>query len=95
MSEGAIYFASVAEFDHENHQFSVTDLIDNSILPLPYAIPLMARELYAAGRPGVVRQLLDSANEALSILLRGNGREFLLGRGLDQNPISSHFASIP
>jgi mitochondrial fission protein ELM1 len=93
--ENAIHIASMSKLDDNNNQFAVTDFIDNTILALPNSIAIVTRQLLAARGSRFIRELLNAANQALSVLLGGNGQQFLSGRGLDQNPISSHFALDP
>jgi hypothetical protein len=83
----------MSQFDYEDNQFRIPYLENDSVLALSYAISIAAPcEFLASGWPGISPKQLDPTNQTLSILLRGDGQEFLPGRGLDQNPISSHYA---
>jgi hypothetical protein len=84
------------KFDYEDNQLRIAYLINDSVLALTHAISVAAScKSLTSGGPEIFSKHLDPTNQALSILLRGNGQKFLLGRGLYQNPISSHYASVP
>jgi hypothetical protein len=86
----------MSQFDYEDNQLRIPYLIDDSVLALTHAISVAAPgEFLAPAGPGIFSKQLDPTNEALSILLRGNGQKFLSGRGLNQDPISSHYVSVP
>ena len=74
-------------------QFLVLDREDDPIPAYSDAVPIvLAGELLAAGRPGIIGQRTDAGDDALTILLLVNGLD-LFGRGrLDEDPISSHAA---
>ena len=94
--ESTIYIAPMSQFNYEHNQFVVSYLVHDSVLALSNAISVAAtRQLLAAGGPGLCPKQLNPTNQSLAFLLCGNGQELLSGRGLDQNPISSHYASIP
>ena len=89
----AINVLAMPDFDDEDDQLRVTDLVDDPIPADSDAVPIvLAGELFATGRPGIVGQRTDAGDDALTVLLLVNGLE-LLGRGrLDQDPITCHAA---
>lgn len=94
--ESTINISSMSQFDYEDNQLRVPYLVNDSVLTLSHTISVAAPcEFLATGGPGISCQEFDPANYTLSILLRGDGQKLFLGRGLDQNPISSHYASVP
>jgi hypothetical protein len=93
--EGAVDIPTVPQLNHYDHKFVVLDLVDDSISPLSDTVPIVAGKLLTTRRSGIRPQALNSPYEALSVLLSGNGQQFLLRRGFDSNPIASHCASIP
>jgi hypothetical protein len=85
----------MSQFDYEDNQFRISYLVNDSVLALTQAVAVATPcEFLASGWPGIFSKQLDPTNQALSILLRGYGQKFFSGRGLDQNPISSHYASV-
>lgn len=95
-SESAIYFSAVPELHDEDDQSIVSYLVSDSVLALSHAISVATTgKLLASGEPGIFAKQLDPMNLSPSILLRGYGQELLSGRGFDQNPIPSHYASVP
>lgn len=85
----------MSQFDYEDNQLRITYLVNDSVLALSHAISVAAPcEFLASDWPGIFPKQLDPTNQTLSILLRGDGQKLLSGRGLDQNPISSHYASV-
>lgn len=94
--EGTIHISSMSQFDYEDNQLRIPYLVNDSVLALSHTISVAATcEFLASGRPGIFPKQLDPTDQTLSILLRGDGQKLLSGRGLDQNPISSHYASVP
>lgn len=89
----AVNVLAMPDSDDEDHQLGVTDLVDDPKSAYPDAVPIvLAGELFAAGRPGVVGQRTDAGDDALAVLLLVNGLD-LFGRGrLDQDPITCHAA---
>ena len=86
----------MSQSDYEDNQFRISYLVNDSVLALTHAISVAATcEFLASGWPRIVSKQLDLTNQTLSILLRGDGQKLLSGRGLYQNPISSHYASVP
>ena len=86
----------MAWFDYEDDQLRVPYLVNDSVLALAHAISVAAAcEFLASGWPGICPKQFNLTDQTLAILLRGDGQKLLSGRGLDQNPISSHYASVP
>ena len=54
--------------DHGYESLYVIHLIQYTVITLPYAIPLLARELLAAGRTGIVAKCVDSPEYAAPVL---------------------------
>jgi hypothetical protein len=83
--EGTIYISPMSEFHYEDYQLRVSDLVNDSVLALSHAIPIaVTRKLLASSGPGVLTKNLDPTHQTLAILFRGDGQEFLSGRGFDQ-----------
>ena len=86
----------MSQLDYEDNQLRITYLVNDSVLALSHAISVAAPcEFLASDWPGIFPKQLDPTNQTSSILLCGDGQKLLPGRGLDQNPISSHYASVP
>ena len=94
-SEGTINITPMPELDDHQRGLVVANFVHDPVLALSDSITIMAGDFLAAWRPRFLTQPFDSADDALPVFLGGNGRKFLLGRGLDQNPIFCHCASVP
>jgi len=70
--------------DYQDTQCSVAYLVNNAVLAHTHTVQASyAGEFLASGWPGVFPKQCYPANQALSILLRGNRQKFFSGRGLD------------
>lgn len=76
--------------DHDRRRL-VLDGVNDSIFPYPDPVQVSrARQLLAAGRARVLRERLDSGDDALTFLLLANRLDLLGGRLLDGKAIPSH-----
>ena len=92
MLKGTINLATVPNPDDDNNEFVVTNFVDDPVLSLAHAVTIVSGQFLATARPGIPGQTLDSLHKSLSILPGGYGYKLLPGRGLDNDPISSHCA---
>ena len=73
----------MADFDDVYDELVIFNSVHDSILSLADPITISSGELLTSHRPGIVSELLDPLDDTLSILLSGNGLDFLHGRGFD------------
>lgn len=95
LSEVAIDALSMANLDDVHDEPVVFNSVHDAVLALTDSIAILAGELLATRRARVVTELRDPPYDTLAVLLAGNGLDLLHGRGFDQNPISSHYVSVP
>lgn len=93
--EGAIDVLAMTELDNIYDEFVVFDSVHDSILTLADSIAVMTRKFLASHRTGFAAELLNPLYDALAIFFPRDGLDLLHGRGLNQNPISSHYVSSP
>lgn len=80
---------AVADLDHDNDQFAITDFVKDSVISLTNAVPFLAGELLAADRMGIFREGLHTLEDAGDI--GGGDRPQILGdRLLEDQPIACH-----
>ena len=84
----------MANFNHEDDEIRILNLVQDSVVPLSKAVLIVAREFLAAWWPRVVRQSRDLPDDPTAVLLR-EGLDLLAGRRLDKQSISCHDAEGP
>ena len=91
----AVDFFTMTDFYYVYNELIIFDSVHNAVLTLADSITIVAREFLTSNGARVISEFIDTADNALAILLSGNGLELLHGRGFDQDPISSHYVSNP
>ncbi len=66
-----INFASMPNFNHEDNQLAIVDLVDNSVISMPNTVEVArALQLGRAGRAGLTSQLQDFSHNGLPMGVR-------------------------
>jgi hypothetical protein len=84
----------VGNLDDENQQALVLYLINDSIDTLADAIPLLAGELLATLRPGILREKADALHDSLDIG-SGESAQVFGHRSFEDELIACHAPSDP
>ncbi len=63
-----IHVFPVTNFNNIHYQILIFDRVHNPGTPLPNTVLVLARQLLAARRSGIIGELADAVNKALAIL---------------------------
>lgn len=89
---GAIYFPTVADLDHPDSQFKILYRIDDAVIPLTNAEPLLSGKFFTAVRPRLKSKSGNPLHDPLQITLGDVVKLFLSGR-FKENAINGHLPS--
>lgn len=87
-----VHAGPMADLDHVHDEISILYRIHDAVDALPYAVLLRARQLLRCLRTGIVGELADPRDHALTVALLGNCLDLAKRGRLDTNAISCHCA---